>query len=247
MSNGHLTVYDILELRKRMSEISQDAMNDRQAVISLYPSFNSEIDIRISSIGRLLTTFNATVLSLTLMNKYLMSSDWWYKNINSSYTDSEIIKYVAGYSWAHRASLIYNTFACIESSFRIMLRAIDPSACSNALGSFKSVYDYLLNSKLSCCPNEGIEFLDLFRLLRNTVHNNGVYFHRSGRDETVHWQGNDYEFRQEIPVDFVNWSFCITIANESRKLLKTVVENPILREIDQEITDPFAFHIQGNL
>jgi len=113
------------------------------------------------------------------------------------------------------------------------------------MGSFKSVYDYLLTPKLSRCPSESIELLDLLRLVRNTVHNNGVYFHRSGRNEIVHWRGEDYEFKQGFPVDFVNWSFCIDIADASRGLLRSVVEDPNLQGFNLEITDPFANHYLG--
>ena len=240
MPEGQLTAEDVYDLRKRILDIAQETMNDRAAVAAVYSSFNPELDVRITSIGRLLRTFNAAVLSLTFMHKHLMSTEWWHSHINRSLTDDKMISYTDGYSWFNRAGFAHFTFACIESSFRVMLRAVDPTACDNSMGSFKSIYDCLLTAKLSTCPPEGIEFLDLLRFVRNTVHNNGVYFHRSGRDEIVHWQGDDYEFKQGFPVDFVNWAFCLDIGDASRRLLRTVVEDTNLRAITQEITDPFA-------
>ena len=233
MSEVQLTVNDLHDLRNRIVEIAQETMNDRKAMTTLYSSFDPELDIRITSIGRLLRTFNATSLSLIFMYKHLMSTEWWHDNINSSFSDSKIISYTEGYSWFSRASLLQFTFACLESSFRIILRTLDSTACDNAMGSFKSVYDCLLTSKLSKCPSESIELLDLLRLVRNTIHNNGVYFHRSGQNELVNWQGEDYEFKQGIPIDFVNWSFCINIADASRVLLRSVVEDPSLHGINQ--------------
>lgn len=245
MPEGQLTANDVRNLRQRIEAIAQKTRDDRAAIASFYSSFDPELDIRITSIGRLLRTFNATTLSITLMHKHLMSTAWWHTNISRSLAKDKIVSYVDGFSWFNRAGLVHFMFACVESSFRILLRSLNSTACSNAMDAFKSVYDCLLKTKLSQCPAEGIELLDLLRLVRNTVHNNGVYFPRSGRDEAVHWQGEDYDFKQGVPVDFVTWAFCFDIADAIRELMRVVVEDAALQGITQEITDPFASHVSG--
>jgi hypothetical protein len=75
-------------------------------------------------------------------------------------------------------------FSSIESSLRLFLRALDPTACNGGMKEFNSIYDCLFNSKLATAPADGIELLNLLRLVRNTIHNNGVYFNPRGTDVT---------------------------------------------------------------
>jgi hypothetical protein len=40
-----------------------------------------------------------------------------------------------------------------------------------------------------------VSLFDILRLLRNTVHNNGLFIPKNGTDVTVHYNGKDYEFK----------------------------------------------------
>lgn len=106
------------------------------------------------------------------------------------------------------------------------------------MAAFISVYKCLLLEKLSSQPNDGLNLLHLLRLVRNTVHNNGVYFHPSGADETVEWNGQQFEFRQESLVRFVGWRLTIEIADALQKLIASIARDPALTAISDEITDP---------
>ncbi|MEC7227284.1 MAG: hypothetical protein VXW00_10475 [Candidatus Latescibacterota bacterium] len=131
-------------------------------------------------------------------------------------------------------------FLAVESSLRLFLRAIDPAACNGGMAEFKSIYECLFRSKLSAVPSNGIALLDLLRLVRNTIHNNGVYFHPNGNDASITWDGETFEFKQGSPVDFVTWDFMIRVSEALRQLLREVVEDATLKAIAAEIDDPFS-------
>lgn len=82
--------------------------------------------------------------------------------------------------------------------FRIYLRELDPNACNKGTAEFKSIYISIFK-KLDL---HILEFLDLLRHIRNTIHNNGVYFHQDGQNKAVPYKGKQYMFDIGKPVKF---------------------------------------------
>lgn len=80
--------------------------------------------------------------------------------------------------------------------------------------------------------------MDLLRCIRNTIHNNGVYFHRSGNNETITYKGVNYSFVIGLPVDFVNWEFLISMMKDINDMLCEVVTHSDVAKISS-IIDPF--------
>jgi len=80
-------------------------------------------------------------------------------------------------------------FTGVETSFRIFLRALDPTACNNGTGPFNTIYDCLLGSKQLNFPATeraaAKELLNLSRLLRNHPSHGSVgpsrWCHSGGR------------------------------------------------------------------
>ena len=96
--------------------------------------------------------------------------------------------YITGFGKFIKFGLVHGIFSCVESFLRVFLRALDPTACSGGLDNFKNIYISLFQSKLAKCPPDGVKLLDLFRLVRNTIHNNGVYFHKDEEDRSIGWR-----------------------------------------------------------
>lgn len=235
-----LTIQDIQKLGHRLATIRHSMDEDLDAIKALYAGFDPQIDARITAISRLHGTFGMSHLCLMFLYKDLLNRSWWVANIKQKASESDIQSAAFAFSSYSRMAFIQSTFSSVESSFRLLLRAFDSSACRGGTSNFKSIYECLLKSKLSQCPTDSVELLDLLRLVRNSVHNNGVYFDRTGQDDAVTWKGNIYNFRHERPVDFVNWDFCVTVADNVRMLMRNVVEDPNVHAIDRQILDPFS-------
>jgi len=139
-----------------------------------------------------------------------------------------------------KIAAIQGGFSAIESTLRVLLRAVDAGACGGGMAEFKSIYECLFRTKLTNQPSEGIELLDLLREVRNTVHNNGVYFNRHGRPRvTVSYRGDDYHFDHASKLGFVKWDLLISLLRDSAKLLLEVVNDPVI-VAPGSITDPYA-------
>jgi hypothetical protein len=114
-----------------------------------------------------------------------------------------------------------------------MVRAIDPVACSGGTAEFASVYSWLLK-RLGLQRHESL--LKLLGSTRNTLHNNGAFFHRSGSDQIVVHKGINYEFFIGKYVEFVSWDFLLDRLAEVREFLEDVAtarEVAVLPQIDE--------------
>ncbi|MBW8035957.1 MAG: hypothetical protein FVQ79_10075 [Planctomycetes bacterium] len=227
-------------LIKQFESIRDTVHGDRQAIIKTFSAFNKDKDARITSFSKLINVFNSLLLALTFISKHLLRKDWWQANYSETIPEYDLLILVQEFESFSKMAFVQFLFSSVESSFRLFLRALDPEACKGGTAEFISIYECLFKSKLSACPHEGIEILELLRPVRNTIHNNGVYFHPSGRDVEVEWNGTKYRFIQGTPVDFVTWDFISSISDSLRTLLRTVVEDLSLIAVDQEITDPFV-------
>ena len=230
----------MLNLIKQLELIRDQSAQDKESIMAIYSSFYPKKDARVTAFSKMINVFNSVQLALTFVSKHLLDLNWWKANSREEIPVSDVKTYVEEFMSFSKIGFVQFLFSTTESSLRLFLRALDPVACKGGMAEFKSVYDCLLKSKLSTCPNEGIELLDLLRLVRNTIHNNGVYFHPDGRDAAVTWLETLYEFRQSAPVDFVTWQFLLDVSDATRSLTCTVVADTNMRAIANEITDPFA-------
>jgi len=113
-------------------------------------------------------------------------------------------------------------FSAIESSLRVFVRGIDPKACNEGRASFNSIFEYLLKKT-------GLEkykpLLDLFREIRNTVHNNGIYLPERNGNKTIKWKDKTCNFEVGKPINFVTLPFLIEISKDLREMIEKIVES----------------------
>jgi hypothetical protein len=238
MSNfGPKEVNNLLGL---LEPIRDQFVQKKNELKRIYPNVNPDRDARITAYSKLINACNSLQLSLVFMSNYLMKSSWWDSIGKERLTDRDKKLYIAGFESTLKMGFIQLYFSSVESSFRIYLRNIAPGACSNATAEFKTIYDSLLRSHLSSCPTEGVELLDLWRLVRNTIHNNGVYFHKNGQNAKVQWKGAEYFFGYGKAVDFITWEFLMVICESIGELVFAIVNDSVLLAIQSELVDPYA-------
>jgi hypothetical protein len=182
----------------------------------------------------LINVFNSLLLASVFARNSITSGNW-----RETLGAEEFSIWVQEYDGFLKIGFVQAVFLAIESSLRVFLRALDPTACKGGMAEFKSIYECLFKSKLYVCPIDGVELLDLLRNIRNTVHNNGVFFNPKGSDTSVKWAGQNYVFKHGLPVDFVTWDLIIYAADVVRKLLRSVTEDASLQAITTEITEPY--------
>ena len=131
-------------------------------------------------------------------------------------------------------------FSATESSLRLLLRALNPTVATNGTAEFKSIYECLIRTELRLQgADEWIDMLDLFRLMRNMIHNNGVYFHKTGTDFSVTYKGTAYRFKHGQKIDFVYWDLCLAILDDVLDLLTAILAHGRVLLLSN-VKDPFA-------
>ncbi|EOP60649.1 hypothetical protein IKQ_05901 [Bacillus cereus VDM053] len=98
------------------------------------------------------------------------------------------------------SSYIHLLYSTVESSIRIFAREILGREFGNAIDDFKKIYTPLIEShcfkgKLQSYiekQNRYKNLLNLFAMIRNTIHNNGVYFYHE--DESIKWGKQVFTF-----------------------------------------------------
>jgi hypothetical protein len=231
---------EVHRLIEQLQPIRDRAVNDKTAIVALYPFTSPEHDARITAFAKLINVLNSVQLAFTFASKHLLNRQWWDAIARTPIPDGDKQVYANEFANFTKLGFVHAMFSSIESSLRIFLRALDPCACNGGMAEFKSIYDCLFNSKLATAPIDGTQLLDLLRLVRNTIHNNGVYFNPRGGNVTLNWQGHTFEFKQGAPVDFVTWDFLILVSDSLRILLRQVVEDKNLRNVTVGIDDPFS-------
>jgi len=175
--------------------------------------------------------------------KLQLDDDWWDTNAlcDPPLSSNERLLYTLQFENLLKFGFGTFLFMLVEMHFRVFLRALDPEACNGGTGSFRSIYETLLSPNQLDLPEDdrrhAFELLNLFRLLRNTMHNDGVYIASNGQDTVARYRGVDYPFVHGQPVNFVFWNLLLHIANDIRQLLYLVVSHPRILKVD-EIADP---------
>ena len=231
---------EILNLVREIESIRDLATDMKSKLISDFPHYDISKDARITTFSKFINVANSTQLLLTFIGQHLLDVEWWKQTAKKEIPTSDKNIYSNEVQSFTKLGFVQFIFSSVESGIRLILRAIDSTSCSGGTAEFKSIYDTLLNSKLSVKPEDSIELLDLLRLVRNTIHNNGVYFHRNGSNQTINYKGVQYNFTIGVPVDFVTWEFLTSISKDLITLLDKIFRDQNVSSIQTTIIDPFA-------
>lgn len=225
-------LYNILEDTLRQLNLFYDS---RSKINKKFPKWDLWTDSRINIFSRFITLLETLNISFVFVNYDLNFDERWVKRkiINTNTWKTASIetrkKYGEAYITFTKIWFIQWVYSVIESNFRIFVKTLDSSACKNWYADFNSLYRYLL-TKINL--KEYIELLDLLRLVRNTVHNNWVYFHKNNNDVTIKYNEISYDFIIWKKLDFVTWELISMIIKELNNLIFKVVLSKEISSLD---------------
>lgn len=218
------------------AEALRDRLIDEQIHLQVdYPHWRLDCDARLTSFTKLQNVLGSFQLGCFFWASDLLSSDWWKK---FTYTERDQSTYRSEFQVFLKLGLVHLSFSAVESSLRIFMRSIDSSVHAGSTLDFKRVYDDLLLRRLSTPMPVYVELLDMASRLRNTVHNNGVYFHKSGKDVDQPYKGRLYRFTCGKPIEFGGWSLLLETLSDLTSMLVDIVRDPKIAGITVEILDP---------
>lgn len=204
-----------------------------------HPDWCANVDARSAGLQSLWNALRFAELSLHFIDRYLGDPDWWQAFRGADISIKRVTFEYTAYSQGSKFGALHLAAGAFENATRALLRAIAPGAANDARAEFQGVYTALLRSHL-VFPDDDVQLLELIRLTRNTIHNEGVHRPPSGKPAAVVYRGVTYEFTESAPVEFVTWNFVLEAIADLVDLLDRVVEAPLVRSHRAVIPAPWA-------
>lgn len=227
---------EVMQWVKRIELILDKAHSDKARIIADHPLWNSGSDARVTALSKLINVLNSVHLALTFVSKHLLHPIWWATVAREEIPQRDMKRYVEEFLSFVKIGFIQFLVLSVESTCRILMREIEPGFGE---GGFQKIYRELLKNRLSITPSDGVELLDLLQLVRNTVHNNGVYFAFNQKDVQLTYKGMTYDFCHGSPVDFANWDLLFDLVDDLRVLIAQLVTDSAVVGLGNDIQDPF--------
>lgn len=165
------------------------------------------------------------MIGLVLIRDELLDPLWWNEHIGV-YDNASKIRQIEDFERYIRSAFLNNFFASIESSFRYYCSEISPGKFNNAAGNFRPMYEHLLSKNKLNFPNY-IPLLDLWRLMRNTKHNNGIFYPDNQKNSDVPYKGTKYKFVVGKVPQFLTWDLLLSLIPDIKDMLLNVVNSSI--------------------
>jgi hypothetical protein len=226
----------------------------RTRVLSAKPSIDTNRDIRITFFSKCNVVIDSSVLILMFCDKYLSnkSNRRIWKTIAGQYSlTAPAIKartsIIDGLNQFNSIALFHLIFSSMESSIRLIAKTVFLSLYTQKSYTFEGLLKEILRKMR--IGGYG-KFTRLISLVRNTIHNNGVYSPTYRKDRRsrllvqrntqVTWNEKCYKFKINTPITFINtWSFELLITKEILKMMKEIIRyNKVI--LQQIIVDPFV-------
>jgi hypothetical protein len=232
------------DLTKRLRSIRDTVLQDRNSLSTAHPKWHPEDDVRIGTLNVLWNLLATAEVAISLLCE-LVYEDWWQSKAIDPWklTGDDKASRTLGFERFSKHGFSMGLFISLERTFRIFLRAIDPTACRGATAGYESIYSRLLGSNGLIFPSqerhEALQLLDIMRVIRNLTHNDGVYYDRLGKVRELSFKGKLYRFEHAKPVHFVTWDLLLRFVEETRGLLLKIIKHPKIETIAQ-ILDPYT-------
>ncbi len=220
---------ELNEIGRNIESIFHQVIAKKEELETEYGWENT--DARMTIFNKMGSILSAVNTGYFLMNIYLSDINWW-RQFNASVPDRNIKRAFWDFERFFKIGVIQDLFSCVESSFQIYVRTIDPSACSNGTTEFKNIYTWLLNKTNL---QGSIPLLDLWRNVRNTMHNNGTFLPSNGKNQTVIYKECSYVFNNGEAISFMTTELILLLIADLLKLVENIViSTPIVSIHDIE-------------
>lgn len=189
-------------------------------LVARHPQWDPARDARIVVFNRCANIFNTASLFRFFQISTLADDDFWLKYFGAVPSeDNRRLIYLESESFIN-VGLIQSVFSSYETALRLFVRAIDPTACTRGAAEFQSIYRWLFK-RLGLQPLD--ELFEILRMLRNTIHNNGIYISRTATDATSGYKGETFEFKHGRRVEF-QLDFVVSLYKDVADALVQMVE-----------------------
>ena len=225
-----------IALVNRFGQIGLAYFTSKEILIKSHSTWNQNKDARITVFNKCANVCSSARLGMDFIMLDLTDDNWWQSKATQK-IPSELIQHsIREFDIFLKISFFYVFFSAIESSFRAIVQALDPSACKGGKDNFMNLYMWLL-ARLHL--QKWKYLLDLLRCIRNTIHTNSIYSPTaSDKNETIEYKGISYSFVVSHKIGFT-WHQILEFVSDVNTMLLEIVECPEVVSLPSA-NDPFA-------
>lgn len=235
---------DVVQLAQELSNLRGRAVEIHTRLTEQHSDWVVS-DFRRTFFVKYAAICDSAMIAYMFVGRCLMRADWWNEPNGivsplSTITEKEAHRTASTFFIFVRTGLTHLVFSQAETTLRAFLRTLAPHAAGNGNGEFKSVYECLMRSHLPRPEGwtDELAVLDLFRLIRNLIHNNGFFLSRHGKNETITYRGQTYVFRHGEHAKFIWIDVLLDIIGDVLILMEAVVCHFKIATYPTVMTDP---------
>ncbi len=156
----------------------------------------------------------------TFMKDQLCDEAWWVEKAGE-YRPAMVEQALREQALMAKFFTVHAIAVTTEETLRAIVRAGTPFTCP-ATAEFESVVAHVL--KVTALQHLGPLF-KLLRLVRNTIHNNGVHRPKSGKPEKVPYAGRTFDFTVGQQLTWMGEDFMSWLPTQLNDAMKQIVRS----------------------
>lgn len=159
-------------------------------------------------------------LTYTFMKEQLCDVEWWDAKAGE-YRPVMAEQALREQALMAKFFTVHAIAVTTEETLRALVRAGKPFTCPSTAESASVVGHVLKITELQHLE----PLFQILRLVRNTIHNNGVHRPQSGRDETVSYGGRTFEFTVGQQLTWMGEDFLPWLATQLNEAMNEIVRS----------------------
>jgi hypothetical protein len=184
-----------------------------------FPSWEQKNDARRSWFTGAKLVLSTSQLGYLYIRDQLTDTTWWRaKTIEHNMIKEQVHEFEIYLRYGFSNML----FTITEETLRSVVKSIDSTACNGGTSNFESIYTYLLK------VTKKQQYLDLFnfhRLIRNTIHTNGVFRPTNNRDKSIMFLDKQYNFVCGEKINFQSYELLLNLVSQYKVALVNIFED----------------------
>jgi hypothetical protein len=193
-----------------------------------FPSWETKNDARWAWFTGAKKILQVAQTSYIFIRDQLCDLDWW-KSKTVEFNENQ----VSGHIKEFASIILYGTsnvtFTITEELFRNLVITMDPNACNSGRANFSSICEYIF-SKLD--KRQYSNIFAFHRLIRNTIHTNGVYRPTNAKDLRIQYRGKQYLFQDGKVIEFFNYELLLDLIEDYNNAVYDIVMHNAISSID---------------
>lgn len=220
-------------LESEARRIAAKILEDHQFMLStLDPSLHEE-DMRSTSLKRLSTVVLTYVIGLVVIRNHLLDFDWWDKHWGAGGSNEQKNQNATAFYSSLSFGTFLSAFSILEGLIRQVLYASDPTACNESTDGYWKVRTYLFGNHLDLEHSVYASLFQLISVLRNCIHNQGVYRDVKHKKLIIEHNGIRYTFLHMVPPNCLQPENLIALISEMGGVMFDIVSDPSVVALDR--------------